>query len=129
MALLLVRASVAAFLVSAWPWNSLRPCAAHETKGGSHAACSKTIVGETGSFGFMRSWLRFPAGNWPEGQVGGGKERGAKQGLNIPPSWGQLLRPLREIFYGLDAPSMKLAMFAFNLARSSSRKYIMCPAS
>jgi len=43
--------------------NSLDPCEAHETEGGSHAACSKTIVGELARLGFMRSWLRFPAGN------------------------------------------------------------------
>src|SRR6267378_2902270 len=44
----------------------------------------------------MRSWLRFPAGNWPEGQVGGSEERWC-QGRTVPEISGQLLRPTRDI--------------------------------
>lgn len=45
----------------------------------------------------MRSWVLFPAGNWPEGQVGGSKERGAKRGRSIPEKSGQLPGPTRDI--------------------------------
>jgi len=48
--------------------------------GGSHAALLKNDCRRTGLVWIYEVLATVPAGNWPEGQVGGSTERASKQG-------------------------------------------------
>ncbi len=117
--------SAAALLASMWPWIEWCPCEAREEEGESResqlngALHDTPIVGEpilADSEGVIRNFL-------------GTTVRMDRWAGQKKPNDQHACQPGRSLAYRLEAPSMKPAMLVFSLARSSSRRYIMCPAS